>query len=148
MAAGQQLEQRIQHDYNALSPADRQHFSYIRGLALNFVDWMQCNLIVFDCEEQEEGVMVETLVGDLILTDSQALLRYRDLTGGIFVSANDFTSLDIKRQIELLFYDKLLGWGPDNFEVEDGAERDVFFAALPSSYVIGVHRDPNEFTGE
>ena len=77
-----------------------------------------------------------------------ALLRYRDMTGGIIVSTNDFTCLDIKRQIELLFFDTLLGWGPDNFEDEDRAERDVFFAILLASLRAGMRGDANEFAGE
>ena len=145
---GQQLEQRIQHDYNALSPADRQHFSYIRGLALNFVHWLHCNVYLLDPTDVEEDFVIETLIGNLLLTDSQALLRYRDMTGGIIVSTNDFTCLDIKRQIELLFFDTLLGWGPDNFEDEDRAERDVFFAILPASLRAGMRGDANEFAGE
>ena len=28
------------HDYNVLSPADRLYFSYVRGLAINLITWI------------------------------------------------------------------------------------------------------------
>jgi len=43
LATPAHLLQHKQHDYNALSPANRQYFSYIRGLAINMIPWLDCH---------------------------------------------------------------------------------------------------------
>lgn len=147
-ATARQQEQRIQHDYNALSPADRQHLSYIRGLALNLVEWINCNIAIAPRDVSEYDVTVDQIVGNLLLTDMQALLGYRIAAEGSIVGSQSFTYLDMKRQVELLFFDDLFGWGPDNFEHDDRAARDVFFAVDARDFAVGMYPDPNEFNGE
>ena len=115
---------------------------------MNLVEWLESHVTVVGTDETENDLMVETLVGSLIVTDSQALLRYRMNAEGSIVSANTFTYLDLKRQIELLFFNKQFGWGPDNFGHEDQANRDVLSAALPSDFAVGLYEDPNEFSGK
>ncbi len=44
------LSQREKHDYNALSPDDRHYFSYVRGLAINLINWVHCHFIFHDTE--------------------------------------------------------------------------------------------------
>ena len=50
------LQQRMQYDYNALSPVDRRTFSYYRGLALNLISWISCHYLGFDSEGDGEDM--------------------------------------------------------------------------------------------
>jgi hypothetical protein len=42
------LAQRQKYNYNALSPDDRHYYSYMRGLAINLINWVHCNYVFYD----------------------------------------------------------------------------------------------------
>jgi hypothetical protein len=67
--------QRKQHDYNVLSPADRLYFSYVCGLALSLIDWLDCH---YACKDKNGKFVSLVVIAHAYLhLQVQAMLRYK-----------------------------------------------------------------------
>jgi hypothetical protein len=95
--------QRQKHDYNALSPADRLYFSYVRGLAINLIIWINS---CFAFKEDDKGVVydIATQARMYLHRQVRAILRYKMRAEEENVEGvPNCTSNDIRRQVDLLF---------------------------------------------
>jgi len=109
-ASASHLDQRMQHDYNALSPTQRLHFSYIRGHAINLIHWVHCNYLFVDEAGQHHDFI--TLARTYLHQQVRAILKYkiRAEKKGIRGVPN-CESADVRRQIELLFAEGMAEFG-------------------------------------
>lgn len=103
--------QRQQHDYNALSPSDRLYFSYVRGLAINLIYWLDSRYAFKDDKENVHAVMTQARM--YLHRQVRAILCYKRRAEVEHVDGvPNCTSKDLRRQIDLLFADgedELLG---------------------------------------
>jgi len=96
--------QRQQHDYNALSPADRRYYSHVRGLAINLIHWVDCRYAFKD--EDNKIHKVSTVAETYLHRQVWAILQYKIRTEKANVQGvANCTSKDLRCQIELLFAD-------------------------------------------
>ena len=104
------LDQRIQHDYNALSPTQRLHFSYIRGLAIKLIHWVHCKYLFVDKAGQHQEFIAITRT--YLHQQVWAILKYkiRAEKKGIRGVPN-CQAADVRRQIELLFAEGMAEFG-------------------------------------
>jgi len=65
---------RTQYDYNALTPVQRRYFTYIRGLALNFIFWMDCNYTLVKPNSQRSIVEIWVVY---LTQQAYSLLNYK-----------------------------------------------------------------------
>jgi hypothetical protein len=102
------LSQRRQHDYNALTPSQRLHFSYIRGLAINLIHWIHCHYVFKDDEGTHNDfiTLARTCLHQLIL----AILHYKiraeaeDIRGIPNCSSSDLSNrLTLHRGYDRIF---------------------------------------------
>ena len=101
-ASSTHIAQRIQFDYNALSPNDRLHFSYIRGLAINLIDWVNCNYVFFDEDRNPQDFT--TLARKFLHQQVRAILKYKIMAQKSKIrGVPNCSAVDVRRQIELLF---------------------------------------------
>ena len=95
--------QRQKHDYNVLSPADRLYFSYVRGLAINLIIWINS---CFAFKDDDKGVVYDIAMQARMYLHRQvwAILRYKMRAEEENVEGvPNCTSNDIRRQVDLLF---------------------------------------------
>jgi hypothetical protein len=73
-------DQYEQWDRNGLSPVDREHMIYVRGLAINFIRWLSCNFEARSVESTEIiRPFLENLCGKYLLRQACAILNYKKL---------------------------------------------------------------------
>jgi len=105
--AAHELRLRTRFDYNALTPVQRRHFSYIRGIAINFMFWMDSRFSLTSKENTPEEE--STIVGVWIIYLSRqvnTLLNYKQKAEEQSVRGIiNCKAADVKRQLEYLFYD-------------------------------------------
>jgi hypothetical protein len=95
------LSQREKYDYNALSPDDRHYFSYVRGLAINLISWLNCN---FFFTGKKGSYDASTLARKYLHHQVRGILKYKttsekERVGGV----PNCTTKALRRQISLLF---------------------------------------------
>ena len=96
------LAQRRQHNYNALSPRDRLYFSYVRGLAINLIHWVNCNYTFEDKEAHHNDFI--TLARTYLHQQVQAILKYKQRAEKESIHGfPNCTSSDLLHQVKLLF---------------------------------------------
>jgi len=96
------LAQRQEHDYNALSPDDWRYFSYVRGLAINLIDWIKCHY-VFECNGPNNAT---TTARKYLHHQVRAIVRYKMTAEKENVQGvPNCTETDLRHQISLLFTD-------------------------------------------
>jgi hypothetical protein len=141
-----QVTRRMQFDYNALSPASRQEFTFFRGLALNLISWMGCHFTA-TANGDQESLSIEELAGDCLRRLVKAILNYK-----VLLSKKDMEGLpniiwgDLLRQLQMLLKTKILDVGEDELERLDiGLE--TYFGRDPGHYRIGRRGDPDNFDG-
>jgi len=143
------IERRIRYDYNALTPTDRHQFMFFRGVALNLIAWLECHYVCGHKNQPNEDLLsIEELAGSFLAQQACGILNYKvRATQGQYEGFSDCGTLDIRRQLELLFADKILGQDTALFSNEKVGQAFVF-AFDPSEYVVGEAPEPNEFEGE
>jgi hypothetical protein len=134
--------QRKQHDYNALSPADRLYFSYVRGLALNLIHWLDC---IYACKDEDGEVVGFAAIARAYLhLQVRATLRYKIRAHKEEIQGvSNCTPDDLRRQIKLLF--------ADNEELGHISLNDLSDAETLSwapSYTLVQYRPPKDFEGK
>jgi len=103
-ASATHLSQREEHDYNALSPDDRRYFSYVRGLAVNLIHWVNCHYIFEGGGPNDAITTARTYLHHQI----RAILHYKMMAEKENVQGvPNCTAADLRRQITLLFADGL-----------------------------------------
>jgi hypothetical protein len=96
--------QRDKHDYNALSPSDRLYFSYVRGLAINLIHWLDSRYGFKSTREDDTAYDLGTLARYYLHQQVRAVLRYKIRAEKERVEGvPNCTSKDLRRQIDLLF---------------------------------------------
>ncbi len=96
------LSQRQQHDYNALSPDDRRYFSYVRGLAINLIHWINCHY-VFEGSGPNDPI---TTARVYLHHQIRAIVHYKITAEKENVQGvPNCMATDLRRQISLLFAD-------------------------------------------
>ncbi len=100
-----EYDQRAKWDYNALSVVDREHFTYTRGLARNFISWIGCNYDVTYGQATEPVVDFERhFAGRYLHQQCCAILNYKEKATGEGLSGLRFCKAsDVERQMDLLF---------------------------------------------
>lgn len=136
------LLQRRRHDYNALSPDDRNYFSYIRGLAMNLISWLGCH---YGCKDpNNKSISIASISRRLLHRQVRTILQYKitaeaDNIKGI----PNCTSRDLRNQIKLLFTDA----PPDLGEIDlTNLEKETSLEYTPDFRVV-MWVTPNPFEG-
>jgi hypothetical protein len=113
------------YDYNALGPDRRRYFSYIRGLAVNLINWISCRYDVTSTDELTDPAIepenfVRDFAGQYLLRQAHAMLNYKVLAEeqGVLGIGN-CKAADVRRQLELLFHGKEDLYGPFDFDDPD-----------------------------
>ena len=109
-ASARHLRLRVQYDYNALSPAQRQYFSYVRGLAVILISWITSHYEITSTVESDlpaEPVDFQVAVaGSFLIKQALAILNYKRRAETQDVSGvPNCRAVDVQRQLELLFSD-------------------------------------------
>ena len=100
-----EIRLRTRYDYNALTFVQRRYFTYIRGVALNFIFWLDSNytLVSNPNKPQEEGSIVEVWIVYLA-NQALSLLNYKQMAEKQSVRGIiNCKAAEVKRQLELLF---------------------------------------------
>jgi len=101
-ASATHLLRRQQHDYNALSPDDCRYFSYVHGLAINLIHWINCHY-VFEGNTTEDPLITAR---KYFHYQVRVIIHYKmnaekdDVQG-----VPNCTESDLRRQISLLLAD-------------------------------------------
>jgi hypothetical protein len=105
-----QLRLRARYDYSALTPVKRQYFTYIRGIALNFIRWINCNFDVIPSKARQPPQKTpDTALGGIMCVYMSELayciLHYKKKAEAQKVQGiPNCKAADVLRQLELLFY--------------------------------------------
>jgi hypothetical protein len=95
--------QQQKHDYNALSPDDRHYYSYVRGLAINLINWVHCQYIF----EDSEGRLYDftTLSRQYLHRQVRAIVAYKGQAekNQICRGVPNCSEAHVRRQVALLF---------------------------------------------
>ena len=150
---GLRLQNRIQYDYNALSPSDRYQFTYFRGLALNLISWLSCHYIATprkgttDEQADDDTIDIQELAASYLQRQASSLLNYKVRAKQVkYKGLEECSIADIQRQLELLFADGILGVDKSVFAQAD-VGKVMYFGCKPSEYLVGERNDPNDFQG-
>jgi hypothetical protein len=101
-----QLLLRDQYDYNALSPVKRQHFSYVRGLAINFMRWLMINYNLISTVDKETNLHsgLYDFIQDYMGRQARAILNYKQKAEAQGVPGiRNCTAAAVRRQLKMLF---------------------------------------------
>jgi hypothetical protein len=115
---------RALYDYNALDPDRRRHFSFIRGLAMNLLNWISCHYDVTSTNKAADDAMgvepipfVKDFAGRFLMRQAHAILNYKVLADEeSLLGVWNCKAADVRRQLELLFHNKEDIYGPFNFD--------------------------------
>ena len=112
---------RLLYDYNALDPKERRYFSYIRGLAMNLINWISCHYdVTVASTDQVAAPPIDfepMFAGQYLMRQAHALLHYKlQAEDQGIVGVWNCTAADVRRQLELLFLGKAHLYGAFNFE--------------------------------
>ena len=133
-------------DYNEMSTLDRQHSTFVRGLARNLFDWISCNFdITLDDAEKPTSDVKKDVCITYLVEQACAILNYKFLAenNGV-VGVNHCSFIDVERQLDLLLREE---------------ERDSWLAAKKkykehnslcfgdSSFVVSRKKEPLKFVG-
>ena len=131
------LSQRRLHDYNALSPDDRHYFSYVRGLAINLIQWINCHYL-FDDEDPI------TIARQYLHQQIRAIIGYKvEAEKENVQGIPNCGEIDLRRQISLLFADGMADFGGlslNNLENEESL-------AWDTDFIPAERTEPLEFIG-
>jgi hypothetical protein len=146
------LDQRDTWDRNAFSRLDREHFIYVRGLAINFIKWLSCN---FDAKLPQGTRPIpsfeKNFCGNYLLNQACAILNYKEQAEAEGLATISWCKFkDIKRQLQYVFH----GDGDDDEEpwYGDWATRKVSYKkhtslSFGNTYIISRKKKPLQFTG-
>ena len=98
------LQKRAMWDYNDMSTFDRQHSTFVRGLAHNLFDWISCNFnITLDDTEEPTSNVKEDVCFTYLIEQACAILHYKYLAESYnVVGVNHCSFEDVKRQLDLV----------------------------------------------
>jgi hypothetical protein len=140
------LRRCILYDYNAFTPSDRIQFMYFRGLALNFIGWLNSHFVISAPSIDLDLLTVEFLAGSLLAQQARALLNYKIRAFAHHQGPPNCTPMDVTRQLNLLFENGILDHNPSLFK-DEGLAQSFTFGLNPNLYAIGVNPDPDIFMG-
>lgn len=145
---------RVQYDYNAIGPDKRRYYTYIRGLAMNMINWIACHYDVFHRSLNLDSTMnaepvefVRDFAGRFLLKQAHSLLNYKTAAEeqnlrGLW----NCTADDVRSQLNLLFDAKDNLYGPLKFNEPDLSEYRSF-AFGDFSYNVIRKTTPLAFKG-
>jgi hypothetical protein len=122
-----QFHLRTRYDYNALSPAKRRYYSYVRGLARNFISWLQAHYMITPSKQQdptgeplnETSCGLKDISERYLLQQSCAILNYKhQAEQQMLPGVPNCKAVDVQRQLWLLF--------ETDFDIESLSEFDNF----------------------
>lgn len=145
------LQQRMQYDYNALSPVDRRTFSYYRGLAVNLISWISCHYLGLDSEGDGDNMeSIEDLALVYLKRLASGLLNYKVcLTRVQQLGRPNCTIADVRRQLDLLFENPILGLQKSFLSAADiGTAKEFGLGFSPDRYSFAENPDPLNFEGK
>lgn len=111
------MDQHIQWDYNAVPVVDRDYYTYVRGLAILFIQWLSRHYKVG--WSAVTGPMTGTeflrdFAGLYLLNQACAILNYKQQAEDKeLVGVKNCTFLTIERQIDYLFQEEEDAWYGD-----------------------------------
>ena len=125
-----QLRLRAQYDYNALTPVQREYYTYICGLALHFMKWVHSRFSIISTVEnrpEETTVSVGTLMLRHLYAQAYAILYYKRKAEAQKVRGIDnCKAADVRRQLGYLFDDNPKIPCELDFDAEDLSAYDCF----------------------
>jgi len=146
-----ELRLRTKFDYNALSPVKRRYFTYIRGIALNVIRWINAHYDVVSTKaaRQISDEAPDTL-GSIMCTymgqQAHCLLNYkRKAQEQKLRGIDNCKAADVQRQLELLFVenDNI----PNDFDFDLDLSAYDCFTFTDYSWRVVRKAQPNAFTG-
>ena len=139
-ASKTQIQQRILYDYNALSPVDRDYYSYVRGLAKNLMVWISTRYRLTEAGNALKEIPFGKFSLEYLMDQARAILNYKrqDENTGLV----DCTAKDVERQLNRLFS----GWLDEYFDLSDVSDADTL-ACAPWPVDVQPRTEPSKFTG-
>jgi hypothetical protein len=126
---------RNRYDYNVLSPVKRCYYSYMCGVAFNFMKWLISEFDIVSTKENPEELSISELLSEYLDDQTYAILNYKQKAemqqiNGIV----NCKAVDVKRQLDLLFdgNESLTNCSSD--DEKDLLEYDTFLSAT----ILGV----------
>ncbi len=96
------IMQHQTHDYNALSPDDHHYYSYVRGLAINLINWIHCHYVFNDTEGSLNDFT--TLAHQYLHCHVRAIVAYKQRAEKEnFQGVPNCSEEDLRHQARLLF---------------------------------------------
>jgi hypothetical protein len=118
---------------------------FFRGLALNLIAWLDCNFILDTPTLAKHGLSVKSVAESYLGQQACGILNYKvRATLAQCLGFSGCATSDLKRQLELLFCDGILGLDATIFAADDVGEIFNFGSSAPNHHV-GKRRDPIDF---
>ena len=147
------LGQRRRWDRNALTVQDRQYFTYVRGLAINFIQWLSCSFdAISSITKQSVKSFQENICGKYLMTQACAILQYKEQAVEQKLPTIPWCSYsDVEQQIEFVFQDDenqnepwFGDWTTTKFHYQDHSSLQF----LDPTYQISRKKEPLPFNGK
>jgi len=141
------MDQRVKWDYNGLSIVDREHYTYVRGLARNFIEWLGCTYEVID--PKGGPVLFEpNFAGRYLMDQACAILKYkRRAEKEGLAGPRHCTAEAVERQLDYLF-GKEPSWCGNWMERKVNIEDSTTLGFTNQSFVVRKKLEPLPFDGE
>jgi hypothetical protein len=104
--APRELHLRARYDYNALSPVKRRYYTYIRGVAYNFINWLSSQFDIIHTKENPDKTGISDVFVAHLETQAYAILNYKKKAEAQRINGVvNCKAADVKTQLDLLFRD-------------------------------------------
>lgn len=147
---GHDFDKRLHWDYNEMSVLDREHCTYVRGLARLLINWISCHYDVTLPHTQEPMSNFEwDFCGRYLLDQACAILNYkkRALEDKVF-GAKWCAFQDLERQINYVLHDVDGKWYGDWKTKRQNFKQYTSLSFGSMSFTIAKKDKPLEFKGE
>lgn len=147
---GHDLEKRLLWDYNEMSVVDREHCTYVRGLAHLLIDWISCHYDVILPHTQEPmSNFKRDFCGRYLLDQACAILNYKKLAQEDKVFGAKWCAFgDLERQINYVLHDAEGKWYGDWKAKRQNFRQYTSLSFGPMSFTITKKDKPLEFKGK
>ena len=142
------VDQRMRWDRNSFSRVDREHFIYVRGLAINFLHWLNCNFDVYSADATAPTqFFLRDICGKYLLSQACAILHYKKKAEAERLLTIPFCKFrDIKTQLHYLFGEE--AWYGDWTTFSIAFEKYSSLAFGETIIRISRKESPSLFNGE
>jgi hypothetical protein len=101
-----QLQLRARYDYNALSPVKCRYYTYIRGLAFNFMNWLITQFDIISTKENPDEASLCDLILEYMENQAYGILHYKQKAEAQKIDGIvNCKAADVKTQLAYLFDD-------------------------------------------